>query len=806
MDTPVPPSGSVGYVSTVSDGPSNGVQLSALLLGLGVALLVVAATIFAAVTWNSLGALGQGALLIGLTAVAGAATRFAAQRRLTGTAEALGVLTVVLGPLVAQAVRLTLSVSEVDDRSWGNWSAWSWWPAAVLAIGLLASGFGRWVGVRSPRYLGAVLVQLALPLWVLLAPVSPGVLALVLVAQAAVVAVGPAFTAATGAPRTIWAGGAVTTWVSGALVALATALAAENGSSAHVLGAVALAGTAVTAGVIAWRWYRQPGVGELATAACTFAGLATVARVLGGVVADVAWWPMVGLAAVGGLVVASRLDGPHRSAARASSWVVAAMAAAPVAFAGGVAYEAMVSFDAAWHGDAGAPVELWVRRGFVDPLWLSAVAGLAVVVAAAVVDVGLRSRRTLPAISTVSAVAIMVLVPPLLELPLGAVVGLALSVAAVLAAVAWRSARPRVEFTAAGAAVAIAGLWSVGPVSLELAAIASVGGLAALALVRGLRAADSALAGIGAAAAAAAVVAESGRAIEAVTGDAAWSVAVAAMAAALAGVVMALAAPVQAAVMARPRVDGRPPPPGAAPGTMSTATTPAPAPWVAVMAASTVLLGAHLLALVSIHPAADGESAAPLTLALVIGAVSAGAVAGALRAKSTMWIGWAALAAAEVLTLTWLRLGNAGVATPEAYTLPVAAVLAVGGWAICRERRGGWRKAASWHLEGPALAMALGPTVLVALGDPGVLRQVIGLAVGAALLATGVGGRRRAPVDIGGVAVGLLGLQGLAPYAAEVPRWISFGLVGAVLVALGATFEQRRQDLRQARRHYTGLR
>ena len=64
--------------------PDPGPGLSSLLLGLGVALLVTAAIIFAAVTWNRLGAVGQGALLVGLTVVAGAATGLAQRRRLVG--------------------------------------------------------------------------------------------------------------------------------------------------------------------------------------------------------------------------------------------------------------------------------------------------------------------------------------------------------------------------------------------------------------------------------------------------------------------------------------------------------------------------------------------------------------------------------------------------------------------------------------------------------------------------------------------------------------------------------------------------
>jgi hypothetical protein len=49
----------------------------------------------------------------------------------------------------------------------------------------------------------------------------------------------------------------------------------------------------------------------------------------------------------------------------------------------------------------------------------------------------------------------------------------------------------------------------------------------------------------------------------------------------------------------------------------------------------------------------------------------------------------------------------------------------------------------------------------------------------------------------------------LAPYLAEaydaVPRWVTIGLAGLVLLAAGATFERRMGDLRRVGRHVTGL-
>jgi hypothetical protein len=96
--------------------------------------------------------------------------------------------------------------------------------------------------------------------------------------------------------------------------------------------------------------------------------------------------------------------------------------------------------------------------------------------------------------------------------------------------------------------------------------------------------------------------------------------------------------------------------------------------------------------------------------------------------------------------------------------------------------------------------------VLVGLGDPGALRPLAGLVAGAAVLAVGAVTRRRAAVDVGTAAVLVLAVRHLGPVAADLPAWITLGLTGAVLLAIGATFEQRRRDLGEVRDRYRSLR
>jgi hypothetical protein len=52
----------------------------------------------------------------------------------------------------------------------------------------------------------------------------------------------------------------------------------------------------------------------------------------------------------------------------------------------------------------------------------------------------------------------------------------------------------------------------------------------------------------------------------------------------------------------------------------------------------------------------------------------------------------------------------------------------------------------------------------------------------------------------------LLVLRELAPYAADVPTWLTIGISGAVLLAVGITWESRLNDVRRASRYVTALR
>ncbi|MFE1901368.1 SCO7613 C-terminal domain-containing membrane protein [Streptomyces yangpuensis] len=186
----------------------------------------------------------------------------------------------------------------------------------------------------------------------------------------------------------------------------------------------------------------------------------------------------------------------------------------------------------------------------------------------------------------------------------------------------------------------------------------------------------------------------------------------------------------------------------------------------------------------------------PETLALVLalaGVVCAGA---AVRPERRM-LGWAA--GALFVAATWVRLAEAAVTAPEAYTLPVTLpALAVG---FLRRRRDA--QASSWTAYGPGLAATLVPSLLAAWGDTGWVRPLV---LGAAALAvTLVGAHRRlqAPLLLGGAVLAAVAVHELAPYVVQVagalPRWVPPALAGVLLLAVGATYEKRLRDARRLR-------
>ena len=204
------------------------------------------------------------------------------------------------------------------------------------------------------------------------------------------------------------------------------------------------------------------------------------------------------------------------------------------------------------------------------------------------------------------------------------------------------------------------------------------------------------------------------------------------------------------------------------------------------------------LAVVDVDVVAPADEAPWLAVYLTLAGATASAMA-LLRPdrRDVGWLGGLLLAAAS-----WVRLADLGVDTPEAYTLPSAlALLAVGVLHLRREP-----EASTMAALTPGLLLALVPSLLWVLADPVALRSVL---LGLACLALVVGGTRfawSAPVVHGAVIGTLLVLRHITPVAEAVPRWALIGAAGALLVALGITWEQRVRDARALAGYVRGLR
>jgi hypothetical protein len=154
------------------------------------------------------------------------------------------------------------------------------------------------------------------------------------------------------------------------------------------------------------------------------------------------------------------------------------------------------------------------------------------------------------------------------------------------------------------------------------------------------------------------------------------------------------------------------------------------------------------------------------------------------------WVG--VVATADLVIASWIAIGGAGVETPEAYTGPAAAGLLL--IALPALRAG----ARSWGAEGPAVGVALVPSALAVVADPTALRLVLVLAAATLLTVAGTLLHRQAPFVIGAGVLVVVTVGVLAPYAPQLPLWVTLAPAGLLLLVVGATYERRRQQAREA--------
>ncbi|MGA6172066.1 SCO7613 C-terminal domain-containing membrane protein [Streptomyces sp. NPDC012600] len=743
------------------------------LLTLGGLLLTVAAVAFTLVSWGSMGIAGRSAVLALVTLAALAAPALLLRRKLGATAEALAALALVLTLLDAYAVH-AVAAPDTDGLAFTAGAAAvlaALWAGYGLALDKLhlplpaAVFFAQWPLLLGAWAAGAPAIVVG---WALLATaVLDGALALwgkglgVRVTAGIGLAVTGSAALLVGLAQSLTADGPLGAVLPGALLltaavaALAGAWHAPNGF-AQVGGAVAgLAAVAAVGGVLrtavpdTWHVpaYLLCGLALLYVVRVRLprgAGLG-VLLAAGAVVAGALVWALPPVAAV--------LLGPVRLVAEV--W-----AGAPEGFRGALG-ESM-----AWSRAAGAPVVLAVVAGVLGAAyyrWPSLVRA-----AAPLLSPGAKVRGAAGAGALGLGWGAVLLAAATLGVPYPAALVLETALVAGLLVVAVRGAGTagstgegsgsgggRSAVTVCALVGAVVGAVSVGLLSLavEAATYAVFGALLVLFA--------------GAALLTRAVVAQAVFAVAAVV----WGTVLTGCAARSLGL-----APHEAA------------------------------PLLLVVPALTVALGARLRlhpvalpvelagalgALVAVGAAVPDAPFLALVLALC-GVLAAGA---AVRPERRPAAGY--LAAVLFVAATWVRLAASEVSVPEAYTLPVTVPALVVG--VLRRRKD--PEASSWTAYGPGLAATLLPSLAVAWTDPDWVRPLL-LGV-AALVITLLGARYRlqALLLLGGAVLALDTLHELAPYVVQVagalPRWLPPALAGLLLLAVGATYEQRLRDARR---------
>ncbi|MYW62180.1 MULTISPECIES: SCO7613 C-terminal domain-containing membrane protein [unclassified Streptomyces] len=733
------------------------------LLILGGLLLAVAAIAFTLFSWGELGIAGRSVVLAGVTAGALGAPVLLLRRGLGATAESVGAVALLLTVLDAYALHAAV-LPEADGAGYAAFAS------GVLAAGWAAYGVG--VGrLRLPLPAAVVAGQFPLVLGAWAAGGSALVIGWALLVTAAGSVVVAARVPGLAVRATAWSGAGVT-WAGGLLIGLGESVSASGPLDAAAPGVLLLGAAAVALRAV----WRAPQ--EMAVTGGVVAGLAAVAGVGGVLRTEVPWsWAVVvylvcgaALAPVARIAVVPRPVRGGVLGAAAGVTGVAVLAVLPSAAATLLGPAAVLT--GLWAGAPDGTRELAAGAGaWPDALSVPVVLLVAAVLLGAVYaslvhegrePAGWTGAAGAGAVGLVSAAVPVLLVSADVAYAAALVVDLLLVAGLLAAAVVVR----RVPAAAGGTA-----LWCA-------VAVAAHAGLLALAVEPATYAVFGLLLVLFAASAA--------RSREAVARSLTLvlSVVCALVVASAAGASLELGAP-RAAVL------------------------------VLVVPAAVVVLGLWVRTPAVVVPLEAGAGFAALValglavtdgayLSLVLALCGVLAAATAVRPERRPGAGY--LAAGLFATATWVRLVSAGVTHPEAYTLPVSVIACAVG--LLRRRTD--PEASSWTAYGPGLGVTLGPSLLALWSDPHWQRPLLLGAAALAVTVTGAVRRLQAPLLLGGGTLALVALHELAPHVAQVfdalPRWSVPALAGLLLLALGATYEQRLRDARRLREHLGRMR
>jgi hypothetical protein len=159
-------------------------------------------------------------------------------------------------------------------------------------------------------------------------------------------------------------------------------------------------------------------------------------------------------------------------------------------------------------------------------------------------------------------------------------------------------------------------------------------------------------------------------------------------------------------------------------------------------------------------------------------------------------VGLAAVAGGFELLAWWLLLDSHHVTVIEAYTLPLALVALLAGFAARRARQ----QLTSWVAYAPSLLAAFGPSLAGILTTAGEPWRRLALGAGALVVVVlGARARLQASVVIGGLVLLTVATHELVLLGQHLPGWIYLAAGGIILVGLAITYERRLRDLDRLR-------
>ena len=231
-----------------------------------------------------------------------------------------------------------------------------------------------------------------------------------------------------------------------------------------------------------------------------------------------------------------------------------------------------------------------------------------------------------------------------------------------------------------------------------------------------------------------------------------------------------------------------------------------------------IIVGAVVVLIVSAVRHRDGRAVsasdlgagAAISIGLILGATSgldalpwtvagAGITVAGLVNRERQWFRWAGPVLLGIAYV--VRLAESRVDVVEAYTAPFAvALLGVGLWALRKPEMGTLRAL------GPGVTLALLPSLPAALDEPTSLRALLLGLVAVAFIGAGLGRRWRAPFVGGSTVVLLLVIANIGPWTVGLPRWLLIAALGAIAIAIGATWESRVRNGRAAASYVSAMR